>query len=442
MRFALESTPRLQNVWVAAEVSDLRGSGGHTYLVLLQKDEDGNITARLRATIWRSALPAILGSMPPDRPLRQVLANEQEVRVCGSVQYHPAFGASFNITAVDPLYGHDAEKRRQLILEQLRKEGLAERNRSAFLPWPPQRIAVISAYGAAGYGDFMDQLHNNRHGIVFYTKIYESVMQGTRTSESIRAALARIELTPDLFDCVVIIRGGGASSDLAGFDDLDLARAVAKFPLPVAVGIGHERDNTVLDLIAHTRLKTPTAVAEWLVGMSSQALDDAASAVHAITSFAIEMLNGEKRQVENIAALVPILSRNIASRQSSALQSLTGRLPLLVRNRLDAASASLHRASSAVTTAGQRRMASESQHLASMLAALKREPANIISREDERLSRTAQLVRVLSPEDTLRRGYSVTRIDGKAVRDAGKIPPGTRLETTLLHGKIISESIR
>lgn len=440
MRIALESTRELQNVWVAAEVSDLRGSGGHTYLMLLQKDDAGNITAKLRATIWRSAINSILASMPADKPLRQVLANEQEVRVYGSVQYHPAFGASFNITAIDPHYGRDADKRRQQILDQLRKEGIHDLNKSTLLVAPPQRIAVISAAGAAGYGDFMDQLHHNRYGIVFYTKIYESVMQGTKTPASIRAALEQIELTPDLFDCVVIIRGGGATSDLAGFDDLELARAVAKFPLPIAVGIGHERDNTTLDFIAHTRLKTPTAVAEWLISMARQALDDAEAALQSITAYAAELLNGERRQLDSLSSLVPVLARNISDQQKSTLQNLTQQLPLLVRNRIDTATALLHRASAAVTTAGQRRMAAESQRHEALKDRLQRELANIIGKENERLTRTEQLIHVLSPEDTLRRGYSITRLDGHAIKNAADIPAGAILETTFHHGKIISRT--
>lgn len=439
LKHTVDTTAALQNVWVAAEISDLRGSGGHIYMVLLEKDADGNIVASMRATIWRgtiSAMSARLGGL-----LRQLLVDGNEVRLCGSMQYHPRFGLSFNVSAIDPLYCRDTTRIQLRILAALRREGIEERNKEQQLVMPPQRIAVISASGAAGYGDFMNQLVSNPYGFVFYPRIFEAVMQGASTSASIRQALERIEMCIDLFDCVVIIRGGGASSDLAGFDDLELARAVALFPLPVAVGIGHERDNTVLDFIAHTRLKTPTAVAEWLVGMSVDAMREATDAAMRIARYVQQRLQGEQHQTAHLGEMVPLLARHIVDRNSALLERLQQSLPLLASGRLAAASSLLQRAASAVQASATGRVASERQRLAAYGDTLRRDTAVALRRADDFLRQKEALVGALDPRDTLRRGFSITRAQGRAIRSAEGLKPGTRLVTTLFEGTVESESI-
>lgn len=437
LKHTIDSSSALQNVWVAAEVSDLRSSGGHAYLVLLQKDEVGNITAKLRATIWRGTLAAIsarIGGL-----LRQLLVNGNEVRICGSLQYHPQFGLSFNISAIDPLYCRDTSRIQQQILAALRREGIEELNKQQLLVMPPQRIAVISSGGAAGYGDFMNQLLSNTYGFVFYPKIFEAVMQGASTSESIRTALERIEMCIDLFDCVVIIRGGGATSDLAGFDDLELGRAVARFPMPIAVGIGHERDNTVLDYIAHTRLKTPTAVAEWLVTLSSDAMRQAEDAVQHIARYVQQRLHGEEQQVAHLNEIIPLLARHTIDRNTSLMERLQQSVPLIATNRLTYAISHLQRVGSLIQTATQRRLATEEQRLVTYPDLLRRDTSVVLRRDAELLARKEELIHTLDPRDTLRRGYSITRINGHAIRNADEAEAGAKITTTLLNGTITSE---
>lgn len=436
LKRTIDSTSGLQNVWVAAEVSDLHSSGGHTYMVLIQKDEASTIVARMRATIWRGMLAAMSARIGPE--LYRLLTVGNEVRVCGSLQYHPQFGLSFNITGIDPLYCRDTSRIQLRILAELRRLGIDDLNKRQELVMPPQRIAVISASGAAGYGDFMNQLSNNPHGLVFYTHIFESTMQGASVSRSIRAALERIEMCIDLFDCVVIIRGGGATSDLAGFDDLDLACAVARFPLPVAVGIGHERDNTVLDFIAHTRLKTPTAVAEWLVSLSLQALNDVRDAAAAIARYVQQNLQGETRQLGHLEEMVPLLCRHTLQHHSQHLASLAQALPLLAGRRVTVASASLTRAADMVRMSAKRRLTIENQRLDNYASTLRRDTDVVMRRHADLLRQKAELVRMLDPRDTLRRGYSITRVGGKAVRDTADVPPGTQLVTTLAEGTVTS----
>lgn len=437
LKYAIDSTPALRDVWVTAEVSDLRHSGGHTYMVLVEKDAAGSIVARLRATMWRGTAAAI-AMRPSSKPLNQLLADGNEVRLRGSVQYHAQFGLSYNISDIDPDYCRDTSRLQLEILAALRREGIETLNKSRELPMPPQRIAIISAENAAGYGDFMDQLLHNSYGLQFYTHTFPAVMQGSRTAESVMDSLERIEMCIDLFDCVVIIRGGGATTDLVGFDDLQLARTVARYPLPVAIGIGHERDNTVLDFIAHTRLKTPTAVAEWLVGMSLDALSQANEAAQNIARYVQQRLQGEQRQVEHIQQLVPLLARHAVENQTSRLAYIRQALPLMVINRLNEASTLLQRASSTVQSAAGRRVALENERLRNVAASLRRDTSIILRRADEELRRKEELVAMLDPRDTLRRGYSITRVDGRAVRNAADVPPGAEIITTLFEGTITS----
>ena len=271
---ALASAP-LQNVWVVAELSDLRLNHGHCYMELMEKDPaTGSIMARMRAAIWASNFPSINATFMAATGRR--LESGLKVMVCGTVNFHSAFGLSFVINSIDPAYTMgEAERRRREILQRLTAEKVIDLNRQ--LEWPDValRIAVISASGAAGYGDFINQLYNNPSRLRFSTRLFQAVMQGDRTAASIIACLEAIASDVDSYDCVVIIRGGGATSDLLAFDDYDLAANVAQFPLPVIIGIGHERDTTVLDYVANMRVKTPTAAAEWLIGRGQQALDRA-----------------------------------------------------------------------------------------------------------------------------------------------------------------------
>lgn len=437
LKYAIDSSPTLRDVWVTAEVSDLRHSGGHTYMVLVEKDRSGTVAARMRATIWRGTAAA-LAMRPSAQPLARLLADGNEVRVRGSVQYHAQFGLSFNIADIDFDYCRDTSRLQLEILAALRKEGIEALNKSRSLALPPQRIAIISAENAAGYGDFMDQLLHNAYGLQFYTHTFPAVMQGARVAPTVIDALQQIEMCIDLFDCVVIIRGGGASTDLAGFDDLALARAVASYPLPIAVGIGHERDNTVLDFIAHTRLKTPTAVAEWLVGQSLAALSAAHDAAQQIARYVQQRLQGEQRQVEHLQQITPLIARHAVETQNAILARVQQSLPLMVVNRLGDASARLQRMSAAVQSAAGRCVALENERLRNLSASLRRDTHIALQRATDLLHRKEEMVAMLDPRDTLRRGYSITRVDGKAVRSAADVPPGAEITTTLFEGTVKS----
>lgn len=390
---AITATPGLTGQWVTAETSDLRVSGGHCYMELVQKDPaSGRPVAKIRAVIWASTFARLGAAFTAVTGAR--LASDMKVLVRVDTNFHSIYGLSLVITDINPEYTvGDLARRRAEILAMLRREGVAELNRN--LPWSavPLRIAVVSAAGAAGYGDFMRHLHTEGRPFRFSTTLFAATMQGTRTAASVIAAMEEIAAREEEFDCVVIIRGGGAVTDLTSFDDYDLAANVAQFPLPVVVGIGHERDQTVLDFIASRTVKTPTAAAELLIGAVGTAYQRLLDLGRDILSTTRARLSGAKEQ----------------------LAYIQGTLPALVRNRL-----ALERRRTGADTSRQ----------------LAREVRLQIERQRQRLEAAGALTAALSPEATLRRGFSITRTGGHAVTDGEALSAGTVLETTFADGAV------
>ena len=385
----------LHDVWVTAETGDLRVSGGHCYLELIEKDPaNGRPVARMRAIIWASHYAHISSEFAV--ATGQQLVSDLKVMVKVTVNFHPAFGLSAVISDINPEFTcGDLIRRRMMMIRRLTDEGIIDMNRT--LPWPdvPWRVAVVSAVGAAGYGDFITHLYGNPSHLRFSTELFPAVMQGENAPQSIIAALDEIAVRTDDFDCVVIIRGGGATGDLASFDNYDLAANVAQFPLPVIVGIGHERDVTILDYVVAVRVKTPTAAAEWLIGRMEAALT----------------------RVRDLAAEI---FRPATSKVSGGLQQLAyyqGLLPSLSLGKIDRARSSLD---------------------AAVPEALRHAVELIVRRQNDRLDAASRLVEALSPQAVLRRGYSVCRVNGRAVTDASALNAGDILTTVLASGSIKS----
>lgn len=402
-----------QNVWVQAELSDVRLSGGHCYMELVEKDTAGTTRAKLRAMIWAGTYGRLSAKFR--EATGSAIDKGMKVLVQGSATHHSLYGLSFNITDIDPSYtSGDMERIRREILARLHREGILEMNRRRTLPVVPQRIAVISSAGAAGYGDFDNQLRSNPEGFVLYPVLFQAVMQGERTAASVIDALDRIEMAPDSWDCVVIIRGGGATTDLNGFDNYELARRVALCPLPVIVGIGHERDRTVLDDIACVRCKTPTAVAAWLVDSLRVAYGTAAELVRRVAQYSAERLKGEHLRLEGYSQGIPALARGAVLRSRLKTTELGHGVERALGRRLEGERANAARLALRLENAAGRRIEAERQ----------------------RLGRLADLARLLSPENTLRRGYSITRVGGTVVRSASELAAGTRVETQLADGKV------
>ncbi len=434
---AIRSVPALQSAWVTAELSDVRVSGGHCYMELVEKDAAGMTVAKLRATIWANRFYGI------SQKFRAVtgrdIAAGMKVLLNGGASHHPVYGLSFSVNDIDPAYTlGDMERLRREILERLAREGVIGYNRSLRMACAPQRIAVISAPTAAGYGDFVNQLEGNPDGFVFYDLLFPAIMQGDRTSASVREALDRIEMAVDFWDCVVIIRGGGSTTDLNGFDDYDLARRVATYPLPVVVGIGHERDRTVLDEIANVRMKTPTAVAAFFIDCLRTAYTDASSRVTDIVRYCTERLTGESRRLSNLEAMIaPLAGARVASARA-ALESVAGRLPALAATRLATARERLAASSRMLGAVAASRCGMEGRRLDDLSDRIAQAAVVRLQRETQRLDGYRSLIDAFSPAKTLRRGYSITMVDGHAVTDASLLKHGQTITTRLDKGSVES----
>lgn len=408
--------PQTQNVWVTAELSDVSVRGGHCYMELLQKDDAGRQQAKARAVIWANNYVRIASDF--------LLATGRQfstgikVMVRASATMHPVYGMSLVITAVNPEYTMgDLLRRRQEILARLKAEGVLELNRQLDLPDFPSRIAVISAPNAAGYGDFLKQLYGNQSNLRFITKLFPATMQGNSAPQSIIAALEEIAFSDGNWDCVALIRGGGATSDLQAFEDYDLASAVAQFPLPILIGIGHERDITVLDYIANKRLKTPTAVAEFLVSIGENCLGELQRLGAGILQTASDTIAAAKEQISYFEGVVPIA-------------------PL---NALNGASSRLTHALMGLNGVSSRRIAPAIERLRLQQESLEPLLASAMARAAQKLDAKEQLVGALSPQAVLARGYSITRVGNHAVRSVSDICEGEIIETVLPDGSVLSE---
>ena len=384
-----------ETYWVQAELSDVRSNySGHCYLEFIQKDASGNnLIAKARGTIWSN----IYKMLKPyfEQETGQAFASGIKVLVRVSVDFHELYGYSLTVLDIDPTYTvGDMERKRREILRQLEEEGVIDLNKELEMPVLPQRIAVISSATAAGYGDFCNQLSNNPRGYGFYTELFPAIMQGERIEESIIAALDAIYARLEAFDVVVIIRGGGATSDLSGFDTYELAANCAQFPLPIITGIGHERDDTVIDLIAHTRVKTPTAAAAFLVACMDQVADRLDNLSFRLQQGVRNRLLWEHRRIEGLKQRIP----------SSAYKRISdAKYGLLAANR-----------------------------------DLQMATRQFLSMKKHRLELLQQRLNDALPEKQLARGYSITLKNGKAVKDASALKEGDTLVTLLYKGKVES----
>ena len=359
--------------WVTGELSEVRETAtGHCYIELVQRDEKTQeMVAKARGTIW-----ARIYSMLRPYFLEQTgqkFAAGLKVLLQVTVSFHELYGFTLDVCDIEPAYTiGDIARQRQLIIKRLTEEGVIGLNKELEIPLLPQRIAIISSATAAGYGDFCDQLMNNRYGFVFYPHLFPAPMQGNTAEQGIIDALDRIAAHAECWDAVVIIRGGGATSDLGCFDSYDLANNCAQFPLPIITGIGHLRDESVLDIVAHTSAKTPTAVAELLIHamLANESMLDGLQ--EGIANAVTGRIKDEKRRIETIVGRIPVATALFMQAQQHKLE--------LHQRSIDAA----------------------------------------------------------SPEHILSLGYSITRINGKAVRNAADLATGDEVQTTVANGEFTS----
>lgn len=406
-----------ESYWVVGELSDVStpAYGGHFYGELVQKDESTDrIVARARITCWARTYSIL--RLRFQKESGETLRKGIQVKLLVKVNFHEQYGYSLNVLDIDSTFTlGDLAKRRREILLQLEKDGILHDNQDLPLPRLLRRIAVVSSATAAGYGDFRNQLEQNDYGFHFDVQLFPAVMQGEKVPESIINALEEILSEPP-FDLVVIIRGGGASSDLSDFDSYELAACIAQYPLPVLTGIGHERDETVLDYVAHTRVKTPTAAAAFIIEHQAEEaalLDDL---YQRITHSAGERILREKQRLEHQRAVLPLLFMGFYQKQQNRLALLAQRL---------------------TGTAGQR-LEREPGRLQLLQQRLTSSTTQRIEREKHRLQLMQQHMASLDPKLLLKRGYTITTCGGKIVRSTDGLAEGDILTTYIEHGEIHS----
>ena len=402
--------------WVTTEVSEVRENRGHCYMEFVQKDENGvSLVAKARGTVWKNRWMYLRRHF--EQTTGQPLVAGLYLLVQVYPSFHPLYGYSLNVTDIDPTFtlGNIA-KRRQEILRKLQEEGIDQMNKELPLPRLLQRVAVISSATAAGYGDFCNQLNNNSKGLVFYTRLFPALMQGDGVEESVIAALDTIMADPFPWDVVVIIRGGGSVSDLSGFDTLSLAESVAQYPLPIITGIGHERDDTVIDMVAHTRVKTPTAAAELL----------------------IHHQENELSLVENFSEQIVSAVGLRLSEETNRLERITGKLPLvysLYHQR------QLNHLVQTVTRVHQgiaRRLQTDKNKLELLTARFPLQVTSLLQNQQHKLNLISLRLKAVDPVNILRQGYSITQVKGKSVKSVKQLGEGDQLVTYLADGKVVS----
>ena len=399
--------------WVEAELSEAReGYGGHCYMELIEKDEHSNTPiAKAHASCWRTRW--VLLKPQFERVTGQRIHAGMKVLLKVHAQFHENYGFSWIVDDIDPTYTMgDMARKRMEIIQTLKEEGVFDLQKELKLPMFCQRIAVISSATAAGYGDFCNQLADNGYGLQFTTALFAATMQGEGVEQSVISALNRINEEWENWDCVVIIRGGGATSDLSGFDTLALAENVANFPLPIITGIGHERDESVLDMISFQRVKTPTAAAAFLVDHLTEVYARIEDAQEAIVNYVKRRLQVERLKFERLSTQIPTLFSLVKVRQSNRLDQLLNRLKVKAE-----------------------RIPADGLHRLEMLEARLKEPvARKLERELHRIDMLSQRAIAQDPERLLSRGYSITLKDGKSIKDASQLKAGDEIETRFAKG--------
>ncbi len=384
-------------VWVRAEIGQVQVARGHCWLELVEKDErSGDIIAQTGAVVWRHQLDELYDQLGSE--LDALLQAGMEIQARVRVEYHERYGLKLHVLDLDSDYTLGRlERARRRLIDKLQQEGLLDKNRQRPLPLVVQRLALISAPTAAGLEDFVTHLSENEFGYAFRHELFPAAMQGVLTEKEVLARLGEIEARQRDFDCVVLLRGGGSRLDLAAFDSEALCRAVAAFPLPVLTAIGHETDETVLDLVAHTRLKTPTAAADWLIRHNMR------------FEMEIEVLEERLREA----------ARFLVQGRRDALARLHRSLHLAVSHRLQ-------REQLALDSLHQRARKASTWLL------------RTATRELDALERQLALLR---PEHIMRRGYSLTTLpDGRLLRSARELEPGTLIRTHLPDGIVHSRT--
>lgn len=428
--------------WVIAEISEIKENySGHCYMELIEKQADEqNIRARVKAVIWSNRYRFLKSFF--ENATGESLSEGIKVLVKVKVEYHEIYGLSLVISDIDPAFTiGEMSMRRQMILKKLDEDGVITMNKELELPIVPQKIAVISSKNAAGYSDFIKHLKENSFGYVFYTALFETAMQGTDTEPGIIKAFEEIATNINQFDVVVIIRGGGSQTDLSWFDNYNIAFYITQFPLPVLSGIGHEKDLSVTDIVAYKSLKTPTAVADFLiecVSFTENRLNEMSSEI-IIRSQAI--LDSSKGRVESLKIqLIPVARIMI----SEIKEELSGTIIEMINTGKEyIRRAGLFPSNQKLKLVSETKafMKHNDSELDQKRQRLMNNSRNLIKSNAVKVSGFGSSLKILDPVNVLKRGYTITSVKGKIVKSFTELTRNDIIETTFTDGSVKSKVI-
>ncbi len=424
--------------WVIAEIAqiNLHTNSGHCYIDLVEKQDDSIIT-KMRANIWSNTYRIVVNNFR--KITGQELQAGMKILILVKVTYHDIHGLSLNIKDLDPGYtlGEMALKRKQVI-EQLSKEGLIDLNKK--LPLPPviQNIAVISSSDAAGYGDFSSRLANNPYKYRFYYKLFPAYVQGEKADESIRSALNLCLKEKNLFDAVVIIRGGGSSVDLHCFDSYALAKEIALFPLPVFTGIGHEKDETVADRVAKIRFITPTAVAEFLISKAKEFEDNIDTLKERLVLRTLSVINKEENQINHLSSSLSKYIKEFFKNSHATIKHIVFSLQAFSFSSLQNPALNIKSCEARINSALIKFISDEKQSLKEKLKTINEKTSHLISIQNKIVENIHIQINLLDPLNVLKRGYSITTLNGKVLKSIKSVKKTDAISTRLHDGKIIS----
>lgn len=425
--------------WVFAEIAEAKENfSGHCYLELIEKHPDEtNVRARVRAVIWNNRYRLVKSSFESITGER--LREGLKILFRAKIEYHEVYGLSLIITDIDPAFtvGEMALRRRQILLK-LEEDGVISMNRELELSPAPKRIAVISSKNAAGYNDFIKHLNSNIYGYVFHTALFDAVMQGQETEESIISALNRISEYAGLFDAVAIIRGGGSQSDLSWFDNYNIAYHITQFPLPVLTGIGHEKDLTVTDIVAFHALKTPTAVADYLIERMVSAESILEELGNEISSLASEIIDDKKELIGSWRLrLLPVAGMMLSS-ERKRLSALTVKMTLSGRKLLNGFMITQSDYMKGLRTNTGVFLKRNQADLSGSAEIIKINSRNVLMKAVQTLEYQHNKLSVLDPLNVLKRGFTLTVKDGEIIKSVEMVNTGDKVTTIFRDGSVTS----
>jgi exodeoxyribonuclease VII large subunit len=426
-------------IWVSAEINQISlNRNGHCYLELVEKcTTTDKITAQARGTIWGNTYRLLKPFF--EQSTGQLLRSGLKILVKAQVHFHALYGLSLNITDIDPSYTlGDLAMRRKEIIQQLESTGMMDMNRNIDIPLAIKRIAIISSKSAAGYDDFTNELKNNSFKYAFKCSLFEATMQGEKTESTITSALNKIFEQQNQFDVVLILRGGGSKTDLSAFDNYEIAAHIMQFPLPVFTGIGHERDESIADLVANKSLKTPTAAAEFIIAHNNEFEQYAIDLYGNIVSITQNLIYENKSLIKNFSVKIAFRTKESLKKQNQSINQLSQQFITRNKQYIQNTNNNLNKQIFKLRTLTPVIINKQKQKVNNLQHWLGNAPASMLRHKKQELEKYSQLMHLADPINILKRGYSITTINGKSIKSVKDIPIKAQIKTQLVDGILTS----